>query len=184
MDKAIETMIANLRKNTGLSLEQWIEDVNKKGFAKHTEAVKYLKEERGLTHGFANLIVHKAKGSDADSKQDKNDLVAGQFKGKEHFRPVYDQLIKIVTAFGNDVEIAPKNTYVSLRRKKQFAMLTPATKTRFEVGVNLKGEKPKGKLEAITASNAMCSHKINITDLNDVDEEVVSWIKLAYEKAG
>ncbi len=81
------------------------------------------------------------------------------------------------------MEIAPKNTYVSLRRKKQFAILNPATKTRFEIGVNLKGQEPKGKLEP-EKNNAMCSHKINLASLTDIDKEVINWIKTAYENAG
>jgi len=73
---------------------------------------------------------------------------------------------------------------VSLRRKKQFAILRPSTKTRFEVGINLKGQEAKGKLEAISAANAMCSHKINLTGVQDIDKEVIDWLKAAYNSAG
>jgi len=86
--------------------------------------------------------------------------------------------------FGNDVEIAPKKAYVSLRRKKQFATLTPATKTRFELGLNLKRQEAEGVLEKITATNAMCSHKINFSSTADVTGEVVRWMRKAYEQAG
>ena len=86
-------------------------------------------------------------------------------------------------AYGNDIEIAPKNTYVSLRRKKQFAILNPATKTRFEIGINLKGQEPTGKLQA-EKPNSMCSHKISIAGMEDVDKEILQWIKKAYDHAG
>jgi hypothetical protein len=89
-----------------------------------------------------------------------------------------------ILLFGNDIEIAPKNAYVSLRRNKQFALLQPATKTRFEIGIILKGQLPSGKLEAITASNAMCSHRINLAGIEEIDQEVMDWIKAAYDKAG
>ena len=183
MDKALQTMIENLHKNTGKTLDQWTNIVNKQRIAKHGEIIKYLKEKHGLTHGFANLIAHKSKGSDAGSAENKEDLISKQYQGKENFKPVYDKLIKEIAKFGKDVEIAPKNTYVSLRRKKQFAILNPATKTRFEVGINLKGQDPKGKLEA-EKSNAMCSHKINLTNISDIDKEVIEWIKTAYDNAG
>ncbi len=65
IDKATQTMIENLHKNTGKTIEQWIAIVNKENFAKHGDMVKFLKEKHSLTHGFANLIAHKAKGSDA-----------------------------------------------------------------------------------------------------------------------
>jgi predicted transport protein len=183
MDKAIQTMIENLHKNTGKTLEQWTNIVSTQNILKHGEIIKYLKEKHGLTHGFANLIAHKSKGSDSGSVENPDDLIIKQYQGKENFKLIYDKLIKEISKLGKDVEIAPKNTYVSLRRKKQFATLNPATKTRFEVGINLKGQEPKGKLEA-EKSNAMCSHKIILTKVTDIDKEVMAWIKTAYDNAG
>ena len=183
MEKAAQTMIDNLHKNTGKTLEQWIEIVKTQDFAKHGEIMKFLKEEHGHSHGFANLIAHKAKGSDAGSAENQDDLIVKQYQGKEHLKPIYDKLISEIRTFGNDIEIAPKNAYVSLRRKKQFALLNPATKTRFEIGINLKGHEPKGRLEG-EKPNAMCSHKIKLADIKDIDQEVVQWLELAYENAG
>ena len=183
MDQATQTMIDNLHRNTGKTLEEWTAIVNREKFAKHGEIVSFLKEKHGFTHGFANLVAHKARGSDAGSAENTDDLVTKQYQGKEHFMPVYDRLRSIISGFGTDIEFAPKNSYVSVRRKKQFAMLNPATKTRFEVGINLKGQEPTGRLIA-EKPNAMCSHKINIERIDDVDEEVTRWMKAAYEKAG
>lgn len=171
------------KKNTGKSLEQWIEIVKKESFAKHGEIIKFLKEKYALTHGFANLIAHKSKGSDAGSAENTDELITKQYQGKENFRPIYDKLIKEILSFGKDIEIAPKKSYVSLRRKKQFAILNPVTKTRFEIGISLKGQEPTSVLEA-EKPNAMCSHKISITGFNDITAEVIKWIKMAYEKAG
>jgi predicted transport protein len=184
MDKGAETMISNLHKNTGRTLEEWIAIVKKEKYSKHGDVIAFLKEKHGMTYGYANLIAHKLKGSYAGSAENKDDLVEKQYRGKEHLRPLYDQLLGEVHKFGNDIEVAPKNAYVSLRRKKQFAMLQPATRTRFEIAINLKGQEPKGRLEAVTASNAMCSHRINLTDANEIDREVIDWLKLAYDNAG
>jgi predicted transport protein len=183
MDKATQTMIDNLHKDTGKTLQQWIEIVKQQNFAKHGEIIKFLKEQHHFTHGFANLVAHKANETDAGSAENQADLITKQYQGKEHFKPIYDKLISEIQTFGNDFEIAPKNSYVSLRRKKQFATLNPATKTRYEIGINLKGHEPKGKLES-EKPNAMCSHKINITDIKDIDKEVIEWIKTAYNNAG
>ncbi len=176
-------MIDNLYKSSGKTLEQWIDLVIKENLEKHGEMIKFLKEKHGLTHGYANLIAHKSKGSDADSAENKDDLIIKQYHGKEHFRPFYDKLIAEIQSFGTDIKISPKNAYVSLKRKKQFVILNPATKTRFEIGINLKGQQPKGKLEA-EKPNSMCSHKINVSELKDIDNEVIEWIKLAYLNAG
>jgi hypothetical protein len=184
IDKATQTMIDNLYKNTGKTLEQWIEIVKKENIDKHGEIIKFLKETHGLTHGFANLVAHKSKGSDAGSADNQDDLITKQYAGKEHFIPVYQKLMAEIGKFGNDIEIAPKNAYVSLRRKKQFALLQPATKTRFEIGIILKGQEAQGKLEKINIPNAMCSHKINVADIADIDSEVIGWLGKAYENAG
>jgi len=183
MDKATLTMMENLHKNTGKTLEQWIEIVQKENFVKHGEILKFLKETHGLTHGFANLIALKAKGTDAGSAVNPDDLITKQYKGKEHFKPIYDRLISEIMTYGKDIELAPKNTYVSVRRKKQFAILNPASKTRFEIGINLKGHEPTGKLEP-EKPGAMCSHKICISYIKEIDKEVLDWIKTAYDHAG
>ena len=182
MDKATETMIENLHKNSGKTLTQWVDIVQKENFEKHGEIIKFLKEEHGFTHGFANLVAHKANNSDAGSIANTDDLIISQYQGKEHLKPIYNQLISKIMTFGNDIEIAPKNTYVSLRRNKQFAILNPATKTRFEIGINLKGQEPTNKLE-LEKPLAMCSHKIKINHMDEIDENVVSWLKMAYENA-
>lgn len=183
VDKATTTMIENLYKNTGKTLEQWIEIVNQNQFSKHGEIVSFLKTEYGLGHGFANLVTHRSLGSDAASAASVDQLIDKQYKGKEHFQPLYNYLLAEILMFGSDIEIVPKNAFVSLRRKRQFAMLQPATKTRFEIGINLKGQEPQGVLETVPAGNLMCTHRINITSQQEVTDEVLKWIRLAYDKS-
>lgn len=184
VDKALQTMMDNLKNNSGKSLDQWIKIVKKKNFVKHGEYLTYLKGEHGLTHGYANLIAMKARAADAGSENDKDSLIINQYKGKESLKPIYDKLYKEITKFGKDVEVSPKKSYVSMRRKKQFAMLIPATKTRFEIGLNMKGVKSKGILEEVNKANSMCSHKIKLLDIKDINKEVINWIKEAYSSAG
>lgn len=184
MDQAEKTMLENLLKNSGKSLEHWVELVKKENFQKHGEILKHLKENHGFTHGFANLVALKTLKSDAGSAENLDDLVQKQYKGKEQFWPIYQKLTEEITAFGSDVEFAPKISYVSVKRRKQFALLSPSTKTRFEIGINLKGQAPQGILESETKSNAMCSHKIVVSHEEQVTPEVISWLKKAYEAAG
>ena len=92
--------------------------------------------------------------------------------------------MKAVNAFGKDIEVSPKKAYVSLRRKKQFAIIQPSTKTRLDVGLNIKGLAPSGKLEASGSWNAMCTHRIKIEDASGINEELIAWIRQAYDQAG
>lgn len=184
MDKSMQTMIENLHKNTGKTLEEWVALVRRENLPRHGDVLRFLKEGHGMTHGYANLVAHTARQSDAASAESPDTLIDQQYKGKEHFRPLYERLMQDIRQMGPDLEVAPKNAYVSLRRKKQFAMLQPATKTRFEIGLNLKGQEPQGKLQAVTASNAMCSHKICLSGPEDLDQEVLQWVRLAFDQAG
>ncbi|EAZ83270.1 DUF5655 domain-containing protein [Algoriphagus machipongonensis] len=185
MDQAAKTMIENLHKKTGKSLDEWISIVKKENFAKHGEILKYLKTNHDFTHGFANLVALKTLKSDAGSVNETDELITKQYKGKEHFLPLFEKLKKEISAFGKDVEFAPKNSYVSVRRKKQFALLVPATKTRYEVGINLKGQEPKGILELDTKSSGMVSHRVMIINPEEqYSKELINWLKKAYEAAG
>lgn len=183
-DAAVRTMINNLPGKTGKSLSQWHTLLAKAGLEKHGEMMKLLKTEHGVTHGFANLIVLKFREQQDGGADSTGDPVNAQYQGaKAGLRPIYEAIIKAVSAFGKDVEISPKKTYVSLRRKKQFALIQPSTRDRIDVGINLKGVAAKGRLEKSGSFNAMVSHRVRISDKKDVNVELKKWLQKAYEEA-
>jgi predicted transport protein len=184
IDKATQTQIANIEKSTGKRLDEWIAIVNKSGFAKHGELVSFLKEKHGFTHGNANTVVHFAKQSHAGAEGNDTDWIAEQYKGKENLKPWYDKLMGEIKKFGSDVELAPKKAYMSLRRKKQFAIIQPSTKDRLDVGLNIKGVAPSGIVEEGSKWNAMCTHRIKVTDEKMINKDLTNWIKQAYDQAG
>ena len=181
-DDAAATMLRNLPEKTGRNLDEWIVVLGRSALEKHGEMVKYLKSEHGVTHGFANFIVTQFRKR---AEPQVVDLVASQYSGaKANLRPIYDKLSKAVTEFGDDVELAPKKAYVSLRRKKQFGLIQPSTKTRVDIGLNLPGIAPSGRLEKSGSFNAMVSHRVRIESVSDVNAELIAWLKKAYRNAG
>jgi hypothetical protein len=181
-DEMTATMIANLKEKTGKTLEQWLAVVKKSKLAKHGEIVKMLKADHGMTHGFANLVAHKALASDAGSAGPDTDLVAEQYSGKKAaLRPIYDALVAAVSKLGKDVELSPKKAYVSLRRSKQFGLVQPSTATRLDLGLNLKGVAPTERLEASGSFNSMVTHRVRLSSAKEVDRQLVAWLKQAYE---
>lgn len=183
MDQAEITFMENLQKMTGKNLDEWKAIAASSGFSKHGDMVKYLKENFGLGHGYANFIVHKTRSSDSGSADDKSQLIENQYKGKENLRPFYETLMAGILPMGEDIEVAPKNSSVSLRRKKQFCLLEPKTKTRLEVGLNMKNVEASGIVESCPPGG-MCTHKIRIEKAEDINAEVFSWVRRAYELAG
>ena len=181
-DDAITSMIANLETKTGKSLAQWVALARKSGATKHGQIISHLKDEHGLGHGYANLVATEALGG--LSAPSEGDAVAAQYAGaKAALLPIYEALIAEIKQFGSDVEIAPKKANVSLRRKKQFALIQPSTATRVDVGINLKGVAPAGRLEQSGSFSAMVSHRVRLDKKGDVDRELIGWLKRAYEEA-
>ena len=173
----LATMLTNIPEKTGKPLDEWLAIISKSGLDKHGPIMKLLKGEHGVTHGFANLIASKALESGEEV-----DLVAAQYSGaKEALKPLYEEILAFAQSLGSDVEVAPKKASVSLRRKKQFALITPATKTRIDLGVALKGDDPVGRLEAY---NSMCSHRVCLETSADFDNEVKDWVREAYSRSG
>lgn len=173
----LATMMANIPEKTGKPLPEWIEIIEESGHEKHGAILKFLKAEHGISHGFANLIASRARETGEEV-----DLVAVQYSGaKESLRPIYEEVITFAQSLGPDVEIAPKKGSVSLRRKKQFALITPATKSRIDLGVALKGNEPTDRLETY---NAMCSHRVRLETISDFDNEAKDWVREAYSRSG
>lgn len=183
VEDAAASMIANMKANTGKSLEDWLKIVGKAKLAKHGEIVKMLKADHALGHGFANLVAHKHLASDAGSAEG-DDLLAAQYAGpKSGLMPIYNKLIGIVETFGKDVELSPKKAYMSLRRSKQFGLIQPSTATRVDLGLNLKAATPTGRLEAAGSWNTMCSHRVKLGSAAEVDADVKTWLRQAYDAA-
>jgi predicted transport protein len=98
-------------------------------------------------------------------------------------RPIYDALVAAATRFGDDVELGPRKTYVSLRRSKQFGIIKPATRTRVDVGIHLPDAEASDRLQPGKSFGGMCSHQVAVTDAGQVDTELVGWLKAAYERS-
>jgi hypothetical protein len=186
LDKAVQTQITNIQKKTGKSLDELAALVRKSGLTKHGEIRDMFKSTLGLGHGDANTLVHvvlKSNGTRAAEGKSGDQVLDEIYTGaKAGFRPIHEALMKHISKFG-EFEVAPKKGYVSLRRRKQFAMIGPKTNTRFEVGINAKDFKKNARLLEQPKGN-MCNYIVNLTDAKEVDAELVAWLKSAFEQAG
>ena len=186
LDKAIQTQIDNIQKKTGMSLAELSTFIKKSGLSKHGEIREMLKQKLSLGHGDANTLVHVIFQSDgtraAEGKSTDAVLDEIYMGAKAHMRLIHEALMKHINKLG-EFEIVPKKGYVSLRRKKQFAMIGPKTNTRFEVGINAKDLKKNARLLE-QPKGSMCNYIVNVTDAQEVDDELIAWIKSAYEGAG
>lgn len=187
LDKAVQTQLNNIQKKTGKTLEELTALIAASGLTKHGEIRDMLKRDLGLGHGDANTLTHVALQSDGARAAQAKGLSIDQVVdaiysgGKAPLRPIHDKLMAAINQFG-EFEIAPKKGYVSLRRSKQFAMITPATKSRVEVSLNAKELEATDRLLAMP-KGSMCHFKVNLSDPEQVDDELIGWIRSAYDAA-
>lgn len=182
-EQALKSMIANFAAKTGKALPEWVKLARASGAAKHGEIVKFLKEKHALGHGYANQVAQHALKVDGAAEPSGDALIDAQYAGKKaELRPLCDALIAAAKKLGGDVEVAPKKTCVSLRRKKQFALIEAATNTRVDVGLQLKGVPVGGRLGKYPST--MCTHRVKLEQGAALDAELEGWLKQAYEAAG
>src|SRR5947209_13734332 len=184
--KAKANQLANIEKRSGKSLAELVALVKTSGLSKHGEVIALLKTKVGLGHGDANAIALHAKSAgttsaaaNASPEAAIDALYAGS---KAALRPIHDALMAKLRGLG-DFEVAPKKGYLSLRRAKQFACLTPATKTRLDVGIILNGGRGTARLVA-QPDRAMFPFKVGLTSAGEVDRELLTWLRQAYDAAG
>jgi len=187
-EKAVATQLSNIEKKTGKTIAQLKSAIGKCGKTKHGEIRSWLKETYGLGHGDANTLTHVALQSDGEraakaAGASTDEILDGIYIGKKaHMRPIHEKLMKEIESFG-EFEVAPKKGYVSLRRKKQFAMLGPKTNDRFELGINLKEDVSHPCVKAVPPGG-MCQYIAALASEKDVDAKLIAIVRKAYTAAG
>ncbi|MEQ9186312.1 MAG: DUF5655 domain-containing protein, partial [Cryomorphaceae bacterium] len=132
--------------------------------------VKWLKETLAVGHGYANLIAMKAREADDASMAEQVDLVAEQYKDRPDLKPIYEALTNKIQGFGRELEVAPKVKSISVRPKRQFALIQATTKTCIDLGLKFNNRPIEGRLEASGPFGTMCSHRVQLTDATQVDD--------------
>jgi hypothetical protein len=185
LQQAQRTHLDNIQKKTGKSLEELSHLVQKSGLTRHGELRTMVMRELGLGYGDANALVHAVQRSDVERQAEgkpSTEVLDEIYKGtKAPLRPIHEAVMREVSRY-SEYEVVPKKGYVSLRRKRQFAMLGPVTTKRVELGLNVKDLPPSARLVE-QPRGSMCNYVVQLTDPAEVNAEVAAWIKFAYEAA-
>ncbi|MBV8087265.1 MAG: DUF4287 domain-containing protein [Chloroflexi bacterium] len=180
-EAGLQTQIRNIERDTGRTMAQWGELIQASGKTKHNDVVAWLKAEHSLPHGSAHRISLATRESAQPRAAAPDDPIAALYAGpKAALRPIHDHLL---ASLPKDVELSPKKGYVSLRRKKQFAMLQPAAK-QLDLGLILKDQPVTERFESAIKWNALFTHRIRLSSEAVVDDEVLSALRRAYDAAG
>jgi hypothetical protein len=172
VDAALQSQIRNIETTYGKPIDHWFAVIDTSGLTKHIEVVAMLKTDHGLAHGAAHrvsLLARQRRDTDAAAPADPADAL---YAGGQ---------IRALGAF----DIAPKKGYLSLRRRKQFAMIQPSTSSRIDLGLILPATTPAtGRLESAAKFNQLFTHRVRITAAIDLDDELRGWLATAYTLAG
>jgi hypothetical protein len=184
---ALQSQIRNIESAYGKKLADWFGVIDQSGLTKHTEIVAMLKATHGMTHGAAHRVslLARNRGSATSASGAPADAVDGLYAGrKAALRPLHDELLGMIIAL-EDVTVAPKKGYLSLRRRKQFAMIQPSTTGRIDLGLIMPaGTTVTDRLESAATFNALFTHRVRITKSADIDGELADWVRVAHAAAG
>jgi hypothetical protein len=184
VDAALQSQIHNIEATYGKPLDHWFAVIDASGLTKHNQVVAMLKADYGLAHGAAHRLSLLARQrADAGVAAPPDPADALYVGAKAGLRPLHDALFGQIRALGA-FDIAPKKGYLSLRRRKQFAMVQPSTASRIDLGLILSATTPAaGRLESAARFNPLFTHRVRITAATDLDDELRGWLATAYALA-
>ena len=188
----VQKWLAELKENTGRSMEEWIVLVNKEGPKDEKSRREWLKSKHKIAPNSAWWIAERAEGKGGDEDSPEVYLkaavryVEAQYAGpKKKLRPIFDELLTLGKSLGKDVKACPCKTIVPLYRNHVFAQVKPTTNSRIDLGFALTHYKGKLSKRLIDtgglAKKDRITHRIEITAVEQLDGEVKKWLKTAYD---
>ena len=136
-----------------------------------------LKQRHGMAHGAAHRVSLVSRDRLTGPR------TSFPLASPASLQAAYEELLQTITALGEDIERAPKKGYVSLRRRKQFAMLQSGAKW-VNLGLVMPGVEPVGRLESAAKWNALFTHRVRVASAAEIDDEIRAWLRDAYLAAG
>jgi hypothetical protein len=185
VEEGLQAQIRNIEATYGKPMSEWQAIVTASGMTRHTDIVNMLKSDYGMTHGAAHRvsIVARQAAQPTGTEHDSDPISAMYTGRKAGLRPLHDVLMNAIEALGDDIELAPKKGYVSLRRRKQFAMIQPSAAGRIDIGLILRDVPADARLESAAGFNALFTHRVRLTSAAGIDAQLIGWLQHAYNQA-
>ncbi len=188
----VQKWITDLPAKTNRTLDQWLDLIRKEGPADEKGRRDWLKKKHGMGTNTAWWLAEKASGNDLGLAEDTPEgylalaevHVEAMFAGpKAGLRPIYDALLKLGRSLGKDVRICPCKTIVPFYREHVIAEVKPTTRTRIDFGLALRDTPCTGRLidTGGFARRDRISHRIPLTSVEEIDDELKRWLKKAYD---
>lgn len=187
--------VANLKNKSGRSLDEWLAFIEKEGPRTEEERRDWLKKEQGLGTNTAWWLAERSVGKGGEDDDPETYLATAEryvedmFAGpKSALRPIYDRLLTLGLGVAKDTMACPCKTIVPIYRRHVIAQIKPSTRTRIDFGLSLgkhEGDLPERLIDTGgKAKGDRITHRIPITSIEEIDDEVRHWLKVAYDLDG
>jgi len=185
-------IVAGFEKTTGRTFEEWVGLVRKRGPKTEKARRAWLQREHGLGGTKASMVAQRAGGRGLEGTDPEAYLVAAtgyveaMYSGRKGgLRPIHDRLVELALSLGEDIRICPCKTIVPVYRQHVIAEIKPATQSRIDFGLALGGARRRPPRRLIDTGGAArkdrITHRIPVTAVGQIDEQVARWLRIAYD---
>ncbi|HEX4444355.1 MAG TPA: DUF4287 domain-containing protein [Galbitalea sp.] len=181
-----QAYLDSIKAKTGLDPGDFEKIAREKGLLegsiKAGPIIAWLKDDYDLGAGHAMALVSVLRDS-VVGRPSHEQAIDKFFAGpKSGWQLTWDELMATVMKFGPGIALQPTDTYIGLTRNgKKFAVVA-TTATRMDVGLKLKGEPTTVRLKASGTWNAMCTHRVQLLAGAELDDQLIAWLREAYDR--
>ena len=144
----------------------------------------WLKEAHGVPQNSQWAIAFAAAEAAGWVQPDVEGYVYAQYTGaKAGLRPVFDRVRAVAERPGDDVTVEGRGGYTPFVRRRQFAAVAAATRTRVDLGLRYV-DPPASSLLREGKGPGQSTHKIGLSSPEDVTAEVEGLLRAAYDQNG
>ena len=182
----MESMLYNLKSHTGKTLEEWTQLVlaSRIDPLDQKSVRNWLKKEYDLLQNSQWAIADAAARAAGWERPSVEGYIDSQYQDeKVLLRPIFDTLREILEGLGEDVSVEGRGSYTPFVRKRQFAAIKAAIKTRVDLGLRFR-KAPDSDLLSTSSLPGQSTHKLGLTSPEQITDEVIELIRLAYEQNG
>jgi len=98
----------------------------------------------------------------------------------DEVRPIVTRLSSILEELGDDVAVETQESTVTFSRGRPFAVLESATPKRLDVSLVLPGG---AETERLRPGSDGFTHRVSLAHEDEIDAELVTWLRKAYDAA-
>lgn len=185
---SFQAYLDTIRKKTGKGPDDFRALATERGYLragmKAAAIVEWLKSEFNLGHGHA-MAMYGVLRATVEAPTTREERLAEHFSGRRAiWSGTYEKVLSELKAFGKDApSIKAGGSYVSLLRKGQKFAILKVGVDFLDIGIKLEKAPTGTRLKKAGDWNTMVSHRVRLTAPDELDGEVLRWLRAAYDAA-